>query len=136
MDLAKRSLVINSLPYPLSTVQRMQKYIKKGYTICNGGLLEIALNLVEGEGPGNYSKAEVTIKDTGVGIPANELTKIFEPFYTTRNGGMGLGLAVAKKIFEQHGGNISVESEPNVGSAFIVLLPLGVSIHNQEKTAS
>ncbi|MFZ5955799.1 MAG: hypothetical protein ACOYT4_05220 [Nanoarchaeota archaeon] len=42
MDLAKRRLVINSLPYPLSTLQRLQKYIKKGYTICNGGLLEIA----------------------------------------------------------------------------------------------
>jgi len=42
IDLAKRRLVINKLPYPLSTLQRLQKYIKKGYTICNGGLLEIA----------------------------------------------------------------------------------------------
>jgi len=42
MDLAKRRLVINDLPYPLSTLQRMQRYIQKGYTICNGGLLQIA----------------------------------------------------------------------------------------------
>jgi hypothetical protein len=42
MDLAGRKLVINRLPFPLSTMQRMQRYIKKGYTICNGGLLEIA----------------------------------------------------------------------------------------------
>lgn len=41
-DLASRSLVINALPYPLSTMERMQKYIRKGYHICNGGLLEIA----------------------------------------------------------------------------------------------
>lgn len=42
MDLAKKRLVINNLPFPLSTLQRLQKYIKKGYWICNGGLLDIA----------------------------------------------------------------------------------------------
>jgi predicted oxidoreductase len=42
IDLAGRRLVINKLPYPLSTLQRMQKYIKKGYSICNGGILELA----------------------------------------------------------------------------------------------
>lgn len=42
MDLAKKRLVIVSVPYPLSTLQRLQKYIRKGYSICNGGLLEIA----------------------------------------------------------------------------------------------
>ncbi|MEW6171294.1 MAG: hypothetical protein AB1472_07050 [Candidatus Omnitrophota bacterium] len=42
IDLAKKRLVVNNLPYPLSTLQRLQKYIKKGFTICNGGLLEIA----------------------------------------------------------------------------------------------
>lgn len=42
MDLAKRRLVINKLPFPLSTLQRLQKYFKKGYWICNGGLLDIA----------------------------------------------------------------------------------------------
>lgn len=42
VDLAKRALVINKLPYPMSTLWRMQKYIKKGYTICSGGLLDIA----------------------------------------------------------------------------------------------
>jgi len=42
IDLAARRLVINSLPYPLSTLQRLQKYIKAGFTICNGGLLQIA----------------------------------------------------------------------------------------------
>lgn len=42
MDLASKKLVINKLPYPLSTLQRVQKYVKKGYTICNGGLLELS----------------------------------------------------------------------------------------------
>jgi tRNA nucleotidyltransferase/poly(A) polymerase len=42
IDLSRRRLVINALPYPLSTLERLQKYIKRGYTICNGGLLELA----------------------------------------------------------------------------------------------
>jgi len=47
IDLARRRLVINKLPYPLSTLQRMQKYIKKGFTICNGGIIQIAKALGE-----------------------------------------------------------------------------------------
>ncbi len=47
MDLAKKRLVINALPYPLSTMQRMQRYIQKGYTICNGGILQIAKAIKE-----------------------------------------------------------------------------------------
>jgi hypothetical protein len=47
MDLAKRALVINTIPYPLSTLWRMQKYIKKGHTICQNGLMKIAIAVGE-----------------------------------------------------------------------------------------
>jgi len=66
----------------------------------------------------------VTIKDTGNGIPTEELPNIFEPFHTSKRGSMGLGLAISRGIVEQHGGTILVESEVGRGTAFIVELPV------------
>jgi two-component system NtrC family sensor kinase len=67
----------------------------------------------------------VRVCDTGVGIPRTELSRIFEPFYTTKGdqGGTGLGLSVTYGIVTDHGGQIEVESEPGVGSKFTVWLP-------------
>ncbi len=65
----------------------------------------------------------ITIKDTGRGIPKEELDKIFEPFYTKKRGGSGLGLAISKRIVEIHGGTITVQSKAQQGSVFTVLLP-------------
>jgi signal transduction histidine kinase len=76
--------------------------------------------------------AEVRIADTGVGIPADQLRLIFEPFYTTKDpdehghGGTGLGLSVCRQIIEQHHGRIRVESVLGKGSTFTVKLPLRV----------
>jgi signal transduction histidine kinase len=69
------------------------------------------------------------VSDTGEGIPERNLEKIFDPFFTTkRNGeGTGLGLAVCRKIVEQHGGRISVSSRPGEGTEFHVALPLAVA---------
>lgn len=66
------------------------------------------------------------VSDTGEGIPQENLEKIFDPFFTTkRNGeGTGLGLAVCRKIIEQHGGKISVSSRPGEGTEFRIALPL------------
>jgi signal transduction histidine kinase len=65
------------------------------------------------------------IADTGEGIPEENLGRIFEPFFTTKgNGkGTGLGLAVCRKIIEQHNGKISVASRPGEGSKFFISLP-------------
>jgi two-component system phosphate regulon sensor histidine kinase PhoR len=72
----------------------------------------------------------ITVEDTGIGIPQEEQSRIFERFYKAdraRSGrGTGLGLAIAKHIIQAHGGRIWVESEPNVGSAFTFTLPLSV----------
>jgi signal transduction histidine kinase len=67
----------------------------------------------------------VSVRDTGVGIPASEQARIFEPFYTTKGdqGGTGLGLSVTYGIVTDHGGLIELESEPGAGSSFTVWLP-------------
>ncbi len=65
----------------------------------------------------------VSIADTGVGIPEENLERIFEPLFTTRTKGIGLGLALAKRLVEEHSGSIEVESEVGEGSTFIVWLP-------------
>jgi PAS domain S-box-containing protein len=66
----------------------------------------------------------IDIKDNGIGIPKNNLTKIFDPFFTTKLDGTGLGLAMAKRIINQHGGIIQVESESNEGTTFSIILPI------------
>jgi signal transduction histidine kinase len=65
----------------------------------------------------------VRIKDNGPGIPEDLRRKIFEVFYSTRGGGTGLGLPIAQRIMETHGGWIEVESEVGVGSTFILHIP-------------
>ncbi len=68
---------------------------------------------------------EIRVSDNGVGIPADKLDKIFEPFHTTNSQGMGLGLSISRKIIQQHGGDITVGSTLLTGSVFIIRLPLG-----------
>lgn len=69
-------------------------------------------------------RAVVTINDTGRGIPPERLATLFQPYQSSRSGGMGLGLATAKKIIEAHKGSISVHSEPGKGTSFTIDLPL------------
>ncbi|WP_035497336.1 cache domain-containing protein [Citrifermentans bremense] len=72
-------------------------------------------------GPGNG--CEVEIRDTGKGIPAEHLEKIFTPFFTTRDSGTGLGLSVSYGIIRDHGGDIQVSSTPEAGTCFKIVLP-------------
>lgn len=67
---------------------------------------------------------EISIKDTGVGIPNNNLEKIFKPFFTTKAKGIGMGLAACKKLIEEHNGKIEVKSREGSGTVFTVKLPL------------
>jgi nitrogen fixation/metabolism regulation signal transduction histidine kinase len=66
----------------------------------------------------------ITIADNGPGIAADDLSKIFVPFYTTKTNGTGLGLAIVQKIVVQHGGSVEVRNQPQGGAEFIVSLPL------------
>ena len=66
---------------------------------------------------------EIAVIDRGVGIEPQQRDSIFNPFFTTKPEGVGLGLAIVSKIVDEHGGKITVESEPGKGSVFHVLLP-------------
>jgi signal transduction histidine kinase len=66
---------------------------------------------------------EVAVIDRGSGITPEHRESIFNPFFTTKSSGVGLGLAIVSKIMDEHGGRIAVESEPGQGSVFRVLLP-------------
>lgn len=81
----------------------------------DGGSLNISLR------PDN-SHLEIKFADTGTGITPEAMEQIFEPYYSTKDTGIGLGLPLTKKIIEEHGGLINVESEPDRGTTFTVTL--------------
>jgi len=83
----------------------------------SGGTLELG---VEASG----DTMTVTVADTGSGIAAELLPKVFEPYVTTKAKGLGLGLAIARRIIEAHGGTIEAESEPGQRTRFRFTLPL------------
>jgi signal transduction histidine kinase len=96
-------------------------------------VLNLMINAVQAMGAGGdlilQLKAEplfavIDVIDTGSGIPPEKLPKIFDAYYTTKRGGTGLGLAMAKRIAQEHGGDLSVQSEPGKGSDFKLTLPL------------
>jgi signal transduction histidine kinase len=66
----------------------------------------------------------VTVADTGGGIPPEQISRIFEPFYTTKKKGTGLGLMIVQRIVRGHGGRIDLESHVGQGTVFRIWLPL------------
>ncbi len=82
----------------------------------NGGNLNVILSTFK-------DSVKIEVKDTGDGIPAENLEKIFQPYFSTKETGTGLGLAIAKRIVDDHNGKIEVESEENVGTTFTVEFP-------------
>jgi len=97
-----------------------------------GGWLIVSIDFENGAGPGGGERVKVRIADTGKGMSKEAQNKLFEPFHTTKNGGMGLGLAISRKIIKQHGGEINLESEIGRGTAFIVKLPIVYGAHSLE----
>jgi signal transduction histidine kinase len=85
---------------------------------------------------GSNGSVEVSISDTGVGISEESLAKVFEPYFSTKQAGFGLGLAVTKKIIEEHQGRIDVASRLNHGTTFTLRLPAADNNikHNSEHT--
>ncbi len=82
----------------------------------DGGNLEVELNCV-------HDSAVINIKDTGHGIPDDIKQKIFYPFYTSKQKGIGLGLAIVQKVVVSHGGSIEVDSQEGEGTTFRISLP-------------
>ncbi len=86
--------------------------------VSEEGGIEVRLRMEE-------ERAVVEVQDDGVGISEENLSRIFNPFFTTREKGTGLGLANAHRIIEEHGGEITAASEPGRGATFTVKLPAG-----------
>jgi len=83
-----------------------------------GGILQMVTGLAD------QKRVFVNLRDSGIGMQAEKLEKIFTPFFTDKNRGTGLGLTIAKSIVEKHEGCIEVSSEPGQGSTFRILLPI------------
>jgi two-component system, NtrC family, sensor histidine kinase HydH len=66
---------------------------------------------------------EVTVTDTGEGIAAGDISHVFEPFFSTKSEGTGLGLALVHRVVQEHGGEIDVRSSPGLGTTFTLTLP-------------
>jgi two-component system NtrC family sensor kinase len=84
-----------------------------------GGTLTIRTGYDEGE-----NKATVSVRDTGVGIEAGNLARIFDPFFSTKEKGTGLGLSVVNGIVTRHNGKVEVETAPGKGTEIRVTLPI------------
>ena len=125
-------------PLPLITVDREQ--IKQ--VILN--LLMNAIQAMPGGGQlsmsGRFSRdgywVELTVQDSGVGIPPEDLDKLFDPFFSTKEGGIGLGLSIAHRIIDQHHGKIEVESNPGKGTLFTISLPVFTPLENPAACSS
>jgi PAS domain S-box-containing protein len=83
-----------------------------------GGRLHITLTRTD-----SPLGVEVSFRDSGLGMPGHVLDKVFDPFYSTKRDGLGLGLFISRDIIEQYGGRITAESRPGEGSQFVVWLP-------------
>jgi signal transduction histidine kinase len=90
-----------------------------------------AVEAIDGEGGSvaiklsnsDENAVKVEISDSGCGIPAGDISKVFEPYFSTKETGTGLGLAIVKKAVDDHGGTISVASTEGSGTTFTIILP-------------
>lgn len=92
------------------------------HAMPDGGTLTLASRLTEASAPGGPGLC-LSVSDTGVGIPAAQRSRVFDPFFTTRDEGTGLGLAIVHAIVEGHRGRIDVESVEGCGTTFTIALP-------------
>jgi two-component system sensor histidine kinase PilS (NtrC family) len=90
--------------------------------MADGGRLVVRRRLVDGD------RIVVEFEDTGAGITADDLPRVGQPFYTTKQGGTGLGLTIASRIVERHGGTLTLESTPGRGTTVRVGLPVDEAV--------
>ncbi|MBA4374541.1 MAG: hypothetical protein C0402_16950 [Thermodesulfovibrio sp.] len=109
--------------------------------MADGGIVRISLANVDiargmiASLPEGGRFVRIDIRDSGTGIPEQSLSKIFDPYFTTKKKGSGLGLATSYSIIKNHGGLIEVKSEPNTGTTFVIYLPASGSAE-MEATAA
>ena len=86
----------------------------------DGGILTISVEALEDWGV-------VSVTDTGVGIAPQQRESVFRPFFSTKEGGSGLGLSITRRIIQEHGGTLTLQSQPGEGTTFVVRLPMRVA---------
>ncbi|MDU2063458.1 MAG: ATP-binding protein [Sporomusaceae bacterium] len=133
---SKRQIVISDqiptdLPLVLVEPERLKQVflnllLNAVQAIGQQGTIEITAGLGQ-----NSSEVAVCIKDTGRGIASEDFTKIFDPFFTTKPNGTGLGLSVARRLVENWGGQVDVESIDGEGSSFTLTLPVAGDERNE-----
>jgi signal transduction histidine kinase len=131
LELLRPQLAANKVEVRLSLGQQAA-YAMLDQSSMRGALMNLMLNSIEAmSGGGTLSIAvertgetlRLEIVDTGRGIAEEEAKKIFEPFYTTKEQGLGLGMPYARKVIEQHGGTISLSSRIGEGTTISIVLP-------------
>jgi signal transduction histidine kinase len=131
----------SDLPFCMADRKRLHRcfsnLISNGVqAMANGGDLTVRTTLVPAAispyaqtatpafGVPNASAIRVIIADTGQGIPPDRLPQIFDPFYTTKEKGLGLGMAITHRIIDDHKGSIDVQSQVGLGTTFTIYLPV------------
>lgn len=101
-------------------------FINAAQAMPGGGELRVELRRLPPSPPfdAELKQGQISIKDTGSGIGENEINKIFDPFYTTKENGTGLGLSIVHSIVESYGGKITVRSQLGRGTTFLIHLPI------------
>jgi two-component system NtrC family sensor kinase len=132
----KKITILQNIPEELEVFADIQSleeiFINLIVNACqampDGGEIEISAtmpsspNLSRREGEEEIDKVIITIRDTGPGLAQDQLKRIFEPFYTTKVSGTGLGLYVVKQLVEKNGGRIDIRSEVGIGTVFSIIL--------------
>ena len=133
VDLLRPQLTANKVDVSLA-LGRQPIYVSVDESSIRGALMNLMLNAIEAMPKGgtltiaaeqNHETVRLEITDTGTGIGEEEAKKILEPFYTTKAQGLGLGMPYAKKIIDQHGGTITLNSRIGEGTTISITLPAG-----------
>ena len=128
-EIENRNLTVNvDLHEPMPTIPADRDQLKQAFfnviknaieALPPGGRLDIAVI------PGN-AFVEIVFRDNGPGVPPDVMGRLFEPYFTTKETGNGLGLMIVQRIVQEHGGHLEVASEPGKGTTFTLSLPLTV----------
>jgi two-component system sensor histidine kinase FlrB len=144
--------VTNSTPALVREGQRLNVATPPAAVVCGsrealvGAVLNLVTNALQAAGPNatvdvesrlDGQMAEIRVTDNGPGVPTALRQRIFEPFFTSRPDGTGLGLAVVRSVAEAHGGDIRLDSSDGTGARFVLRLPLAAGVgHLREHQAA
>jgi signal transduction histidine kinase len=120
---------IENLPLLKVDRQRLEQVftnliINATQAMPGGGQISLQTRLAARQNDHTLQEVIITLSDTGPGIPADNQRQVFEPFFTTKARGTGLGLTVANRIIEEHGGTIRIENQAGKGARFVIRLPV------------